>query len=403
MPASLDNATRSSSQASPGVMRYSPDTGLDATKMVATKMVKGSPHFTLLYITLLLFAMGLTAVYTATGFMAQREDSHFMFSYVLRQLGAGLMGLTAMWVLMRVPFLRWQRGAMTFSLICVALLLITWQFGTTANGSERWLKLGFISLQPSEFAKVAAVMLLAQVASMRGKFWMKPQFFINMLVLGGMIGLIFLQPNLSISLMLGLLTVVMLFVSGFPLTLFGLIGMPTLYLLYHKVKNTEYQWARIIGWLNPDADPQGKGYNLLHSYYAIGSGGFQGVGFSKSIQKLYYLPFQHTDFIFSVWCEELGFIGAVLLIGLFALFGFCGFSIARQCPNRFGQRLAFGLTLTILLQASMNMAVTVGLMPVTGVTLPLISFGGTSVVVTLAMVGILLNISRYRPAPAFTE
>ena len=361
-------------------------------------LVKGPPHYTLLYITLLLFALGLMAVYTATGFMAQREDNHFMFSYVLRQLGAGLFGLATMWVLMRVPFYKWQQWAFRFSLVCVGLLLITWQFGTTANGSERWLKLGFISLQPSEFAKVAAVILIAQVCSKPGRFWMQPLFFVNMLVLAGMIALIFMQPNLSISIMLGLVSAVMLFISGFPLGLFALVGVPGLYLLYNKVHNTPYQWDRIVGWLNPYADPQGKGYNLLHSFYAIGSGGFQGVGFSKSIQKLYYLPFQHTDFIFSVWCEELGLIGACLLIALFALFGFCGFSIASQCPHRFGQRLAFGLTLAIIIQASMNMAVTVGLMPVTGVTLPLISFGGTSVVVTLAMVGILLNISRYSQA-----
>jgi cell division protein FtsW len=153
---------------------------------------------------------------------------------------------------------------------------------------------------------------------------------------------------------------------------------------------------RITGWLNPWKDPLETGYNLIQSYYAIGSGGLFGVGLGNSIQKLYYLPFQHTDFIFSVICEEWGFIGATIVIGLFLLLAWRGFTISRQCPSRFGKMLAFGLTLAILLQAMINISVTIGLMPVTGVTLPLISYGGTSMIVTLGMIGILLNISRYR-------
>jgi cell division protein FtsW len=355
-----------------------------------------APDGILIYTTLILFLIGLLAVYSASSFMGQQE-SQFSFAYVLKQAMAGVLGIIAMISLMRVPFWRWQRLAMPFALTCVVLLVITRLFGSTANGSERWiaLPLGF-TLQPSEFAKIAAVMLLAQVTSLTGNFWLKPKFFANMAVLGLMIGLIFIQPNLSISLMISTITLVMLFTAGLPLGVFITIGIPTLYVLYNKVRHTPYQWARIVGWLNPEADPQGKGYNLLHSYYAIASGGVQGVGYSRSIQKLFYLPFRHTDFIFSVWCEEFGFIGGICLIALFALMASRGFLIAHNCPNRFGERLAFGLTLALVLQASMNMAVTLGLMPVTGVTLPLISYGGTSVLVTFAIVGILLNISRYR-------
>jgi cell division protein FtsW len=367
-------------------------------------LVKGTLDTRLLYLTVLLFFVGLIAVYTATGFMAYREKHHFMFMYVVRQAMAGVLGFALLWVTLRIPFWKWRAWALPLSGVSIGLLLLTWQLGVTANGSERWLPLPFgATFQPSEVAKVAAVMLLANVTSMSGQFWLTLRFLGFMVVLLGMVGLIFIQPNLSISLMLGIISTLMILTAGFPLGIFTMLAVPGTYFLYQKIRHTAYQWQRIVGWLNPLADPQGKGYNLLHSYYAIAGGGIQGVGFGQSIQKLYYLPFHHTDFIFAVWCEEMGLIGGCLLIALFGLFGFCGFSIANRCPNQFGQQLAFGLTLTIVLQAALNMAVTLGLMPVTGVTLPLISYGGSSVVVTLALVGILLNISKYREKVSLNE
>jgi cell division protein FtsW len=220
--------------------------------------------------------------------------------------------------------------------------------------------------------------------------------FVNLALVGMMILLIYQQPNLSVSMILGFMTLMMLFIGGIPLSVY-LMTLPLLgYILFHKIMDTPYQKRRIVGWLNPWADPQDAGYNLIQSYYAIGSGGLFGVGLGHSIQKLYYLPFQYTDFIFAVICEELGLIGAIIVLGLFAIVGWRGFSIAFGCPSNFGQMLAFGITGVILLQAIINISVTVGLMPVTGVTLPLISYGGTSMVITLAMIGVLLNISRYR-------
>jgi cell division protein FtsW len=225
-------------------------------------------------------------------------------------------------------------------------------------------------------------------------------------LVAGMSILILKQPNLSVTMIIGIMTFLMLIVAGLPRYLCYALLPPLSFVLYHEITHNEYQMKRITGWWNPWKDPLETGYNLIQSYYAIGSGGLFGVGLGNSIQKLYYLPFQHTDFIFSVICEEWGFIGASIVIGLFGLLAWRGFAIAWHCPSRFGRMLAFGLTLAIVLQAMINISVTVGLMPVTGVTLPLISYGGTSMIVTLGMIGMLLNISRYsamgrRPQAAY--
>jgi len=191
-----------------------------------------------------------------------------------------------------------------------------------------------------------------------------------------------------------------LFVSGLHKGLMAVVLPLIGFGVAREIQHNPYQMERITGWLNPWADPLDKGYNLIQSYFAVSSGGLFGVGLGNSIQKLYYLPFQHTDFIFSVICEEWGFIGASIVVGLFGLLAWRGFSIAQAAPTRFGRMLAFGLTMAIILQALINICVTIGLMPVTGVTLPLISYGGTSMMVTLGMIGILLNISRMGNAAA---
>lgn len=353
---------------------------------------------TLIYTTLALVIIGLMSVFTASAAQSDMETGNSVTT-LLKQFLSALIGGAALLFFTGFPFERINRLARPFSMVCVGLLLMTMFMGTTANGSERWIMLPFgFQFQPSDFAKVGAIALMAQATSQR-TLWATGTW-INLAVVGFMTMLILQQPNLSVTMILGMITFAMLFVAGLP-RIIVLGSLPILsFLVYQKVRHTEYQWKRIVGWLNPWKDAQDAGYNLIQSYYAIGSGGLFGVGLGNSIQKLYYLPFQHTDFIFSVICEEWGFIGAVIVIGLFALLGWRGFTIAWHCPSRFGKMLAFGLTLAIVLQAMINICVTIGLMPVTGVTLPLISYGGTSMVVTLAMIGILLNISKTRPAPA---
>jgi len=349
----------------------------------------------LLYTTLALMGFGLMSVFTASAHQAEVETGTSL-SLVLKQFVAMTMGFAIMLGVSRLHYQFWRKLAFPMALASIVLLLLTMVIGVTANGSERWiaLPLGF-QFQPSDMAKIAAICLVAQATSLRKGQTL--QWIFNIGLVGVMTLLIYQQPNLSVSMILGFVTFLMLLVSGFPLILFG-ITLPFICMaLFHKIKHTEYQWRRIVGWLNPWGDPLDTGYNLIQSYYAIGSGGVLGVGLGHSVQKLYYLPFQHTDFIFSVICEELGFPGALIVIALFTMLAWRGFSIALNCTSPFGRMLAFGLTLAICLQALINICVTVGLMPVTGVTLPLISYGGTSVVMTLLMIGILLNISRHRP------
>jgi cell division protein FtsW len=352
----------------------------------------------LIYTTLALVIVGLMSVFTASAAQSDLETGNSVTT-LLKQFLSALIGGAALLFFTGFSFERINRLARPFSAICVGLLLMTMFMGTTANGSERWIMLPFgFQFQPSDFAKVGAIALMAQATSQRTLLNLGT--VINLVVVGFMTLLVLQQPNLSVTMILGMITFAMLFVAGLPRVIV-LGALPILaFGVYQKIRHTEYQWKRIVGWLNPWKDAQDAGYNLIQSYYAIGSGGLFGVGLGNSIQKLYYLPFQHTDFIFSVICEEWGFIGAVIVIGLFALLGWRGFTIAWHCPSRFGKMLAFGLTLAIVLQAMINISVTIGLMPVTGVTLPLISYGGTSMVVTLGMIGILLNISKTRPVQA---
>lgn len=352
----------------------------------------------LMYTTLALVLFGLMSVFTASAAQADLETGNAV-SILLKQIISAVLGCGLLWTLARFPFERWKQLARPFALLCIGLLLMTMFVGTTANGSERWIMLPFgFQFQPSDFAKVAAIFLMAQATS-QGRNLLSQNTIINLALVAFMSILILKQPNLSVTMIIGAMSFLMLFVAGLPRYLcYGLIPAMGM-LLFREITHNEYQMKRITGWLNPWKDPLETGYNLIQSYYAIGSGGLFGVGLGNSIQKLYYLPFQHTDFIFSVICEEWGFIGATIVIGLFGLLAWRGFTIAWYCGTQFGKMLAFGLTLAIVLQALINISVTIGLMPVTGVTLPLISYGGTSMIVTLGMIGILLNISSYGAAP----
>lgn len=342
-------------------------------------------------VTLMVF--GLVSVYTASAHMAQAETGNSL-SLVLKQAASMGLGFVLMLAMSRINFQVWRKTAHFWGLLALGLLVATLFIGTTVNGSERWIQLPMgVQLQSSDFAKLAMVFLVAQATSDR---LMRPLTFINLGLIGAMVVLILAQPNLSVAMILSMVTAGMLFVGGLSIPLIAVAGSYGLYKVASLIQNTPYQKRRIEGWLDPWKDPLDSGYNLIQSYFAIGSGGLLGVGLGNSIQKLYYLPFQHTDFIFAVICEELGFFGGVIVVGLFVVLAWRGFAIALSCPNRFGQMLAFGMTLAIVLQALINICVTVGLMPVTGVTLPLISYGGTSVVTTLLMLGILLNVSRYR-------
>lgn len=354
----------------------------------------------LLWVTYSLIIFGLLALFSASANYALGISGN-AFTQVLKQVVFVIIGLGIMGSMARVPFQKLKPLAWKFGLIVAGLLLLTLLQGVTTNGSERWLPLGPFQFQPSELAKPAVVMLMAAALSTGKNKWGIALKF-SLLVLA-MIGLIFKQPNLSISLLLGSTWLSLLFIGGLHISFFG-IGLPVGFMfVWFQIQRTPYQLKRIVGWLDPWKDPQDVGYNIIQSYYAIASGGFSGRGFGNSIQKLYFLPFEHTDFILAVVSEEMGFIGACLSLGLYTWLAVRGFTVAVKCTNAFGQLLAFGITWVIIVQAIINICVATGLFPVTGVTLPLVSYGGTSVLVTLGMLGILMNIAQQNTQQALQQ
>ena len=349
----------------------------------------------LFIVVLALCVLGLLTVFSASARLAMDETGNSLF-YTSKQLifyvvGVGIMGFVA-----NISFFKWHRWTYPMALLVIGLLLWTDHAGVTSYGSERWLQLGPFQFQPSELGKISIVLLLAHAFSRVRMNWLVVG--VNFALILGTLGLILKQPSLSMTMLLGTVTLVMTLVAGLPSMMGGLIIAGGVPLFIFKVMNSDYQRKRIEGWLDPLKDPGGSGYNLLQSLYAIGSGGILGSGLGGSYQKLHYLPFPYSDFIFSIWAEEWGLVGCFVLLGLFITVLFRGFGIAKNCPNLFGQFLAMGITFEIGIQVFFNMGVATGLLPPTGVTLPLISYGGTSILVTLLLVGILLNIAKYQPA-----
>jgi len=341
------------------------------------------------------------AVYSASAPEAQ-QSFHDSTTLLRKQTMAFVIGLFVMFTVSRYDYRRLKKFAWPMALFALVSLGITLVNipGLTVQtmGSSRWLTLGPLQFQPSEVAKVATILLLA--SGLSRYFWRDPQIVLRIFVVLAMAGIVIKQPDLGSASMILASLLTLLFASGTNfLLLLGALG-GTAVLAWQHVQKHPYQMARIETWLNPYLHPQKEGWNIIQAQYAIGSGGLWGQGFGRSLQKLYYLPVQFADFIFAVIAEEFGLIGCCLLIGLFALFGVYGYKAALSAKTLFGRILAIGITSEICTQAVINMMVTTGLLPVTGITLPFISYGGTSLVVTLSMVGILLSISRDRAAVA---
>jgi len=341
------------------------------------------------------------AVYSASAPEAQ-QSFHDSTTLLRKQTMAFVIGLFVMFSVSRYDYRRlkkWAWPLALFALVALGITLVNVPGLTIQTmGSSRWLNIGPIQFQPSEVAKVATILLLA--SGLSKYFWWHTQIFCRIVVILMMAAIILKQPDLGSAGMIAASLLTLLFASGtnFLLVIGSIVSVGAL--VWHKIQATPYQMARIETWLNPYLHPQKEGWNIIQAQYAIGSGGLWGQGFGRSLQKLYYLPVQFADFIFAVIAEEFGLIGCSLLIGLFALFGTYGFKTALSAKTLFGRFLAIGITSEICTQAVINMMVTTGLLPVTGITLPFISYGGTSLVVTLAMVGILLSVSRDRAAVA---
>ena len=283
--------------------------------------------------------------------------------------------------------------------IIVLLILVDFTpLGVMVNGAKRWINLFGFQLQPSEFAKPAVVLLLASIFRKDAILLDKNKWSNAFIPILAMVFFIFIQPNLSMVILLGVTTIAMYLCAGGSLKLFfSFVGTMILTLIVAATTIIKpYQMQRITTWQHPELDPQGAGYNIIQSLIAFASGGLTGVGYGGSIQKLSYLPECHTDFIFAIIAEELGWIGCILIIGLFWTLIHRGFLIASRCPDMFGKLLAVGITFSLGFQAFLNMSVASSFFPTTGVPLPFISYGGSSLIVSMCMIGVLLNISKKR-------
>jgi cell division protein FtsW len=276
-------------------------------------------------------------------------------------------------------------------------MLILVLFLHPVNDTHRWVRLGPLSLQPAEFAKLAVVIFLAYHLERRGERVNEflSSVFPALLLLGWFAFLIYIQPDLGTAATISLVGAVMLYVAGVRLRYFAALGLLAVPVLYLATTGASYRMRRIEAFLNPGADAQGAGYQMIQSLIAVGTGGVHGVGLMEGRQKLFYLPYPYSDFIYAVIGEELGLIGASLLALLFVLLLWRGLRAAWRAPDDFGTFLAAGLTLSIVLQAFINMSVVLGLLPTKGIPLPLVSAGGSSLLFTLLAVGLVLNVSQH--------
>ncbi len=354
--------------------------------------------FILFIAVLAICAFGLVMVFSASYYYAQVKYGSGTY-FLRKQLIFFAAGLGLMIALSFLPFKAWQKLALPGYVAVLLILLATLLFGVTLNGAKRWINIGGFQFQPSEFAKFALVVALAALMC-SDRININMQSFIQgvlpcLIVLAPFAGLIILQPNFSLVIILCLITYVMLYLGGtrlshrFLLVVVGLAaGLIALYL-------AGYRMQRITSYLNPESDPTGANYQIIQSRIALGNGGLFGQGLNYSRQKLLFLPERENDYIFAIIGEEMGFFRSALLIGAYFLVVARGIIIAMRCPDRFGRLLAGGISGVIAVQVLINIGVVTSAIPSTGQTLPFISYGGTSLMVFMSAIGILLNVSRY--------
>ncbi len=352
----------------------------------------GPIDFWILLPVLFLVGIGIIMVFSASAL-----TSADAFYYFKRQLLWAVLGIVGLLFFAQVNYRYWRQLAVPVLGIAVALLFLVLLIGNSVEDSSRWLSLGPLAFQPSEFIKPAMVIFLASSLTDNHHRLKSLVQGIGpyLALLAGICLLIVLQPDLGTAVTMAGIIYLMLTVAGTDKRYLFLLAVMGLAAVALAVVIAPYRMARFTAFLDPWADPQKHGFQTIQSLMAIGSGGLFGSGFGQGRQKLYYVPENHTDFIFSILSEELGFIGVILVIMLFLLLIWRGINTALKAPDTFGSFLAAGLTIMIGLQTLINMGVVTGMLPVTGITLPFLSYGGSSLIFTLLSVGILLNISRY--------
>jgi len=352
-------------------------------------------------VTTILVFIGLVMIFSASAVMA-KERFGSAYEFLLKQLVWAVAGFAAMVVTMKMDYKRLQHPSLVFSLLGVTtVLLISVFFLDRAHGTHRWIHMGPVSLQPSELAKPALILFLAwflQDKTMENKTkymndW-RNTLLPAVVPTAVFLGLIVLQPDLGTAIACAGITACVLFVGGVHLRYFAYAFAGACLPLYFLIFHVAYRKDRILAFLNPYADPKGFGFHIIQSLIAVSTGGVAGLGFMEGKQKLFYLPEPHTDFIFAVTAEELGLVGALTVVILFAIFLWRGTRGALRAPDNFSRFLAVGITSMIVLQAFINISVVLGLMPTKGIPLPFVSYGGSSLFVTLMCVGVLLNITK---------
>lgn len=347
---------------------------------------------------LALAAVGLVMVYSASSILAydRLDDSAY---FLKRQTLWVALGLAAMWLARSIYYQRLRR--LTFPLLLVAgvcmILVLLPDIGRVAGGARRWIAVGPAGFQPVEIAKLALVLYVAHFAARRGLGVrdLRRGVLPPLAIAAGLGTLALLQPDMGSALVLGGIAASALFLGGARVAHLAAAAVLAVPLVAAAVLAAPYRLQRVLAFLNPWRDPQGSGFHIIQSLLAFGSGGVLGVGLGASRQKFFYLPESHTDFIYAILGEELGLLGTLCLLGLFGFFAYRGLRIARAAPDRYGALLAAGITASITGQALLNMGVATGVLPVTGVPLPFVSAGGSSLAVTMVQVGVLLNISQY--------
>ena len=358
-------------------------------------LIISSPDRTLLIAVAFLVIIGFMAIFSATAPKCFAEGGN-PAQFLIKQVIAFVFGFIGLKFFSNYDYKKLaQWDTIAVVVVIIALILVDFTpLGVTVNGATRWINLAGFQLQPSEFAKPVVVMLLASAFRDDANLFEQSKWLYAFLPIVVIAGLIAVQPNLSMVILLFATCVVLFLCAGGSIKLFLsaiAAGIATVVIIIKP-----YQLKRLEIWRHPETDPLGAGYNIIQSLIAFATGGFSGVGYGGSIQKLKYLPECHTDFIFAVWAEEMGLLGCILIIGLFFTLIQRGLVIAGKCPDMYGKLLAVGMTFSIGFQAFLNMSVASSFLPTTGVPLPFISYGGSSLIVSMCMVGILLNISKKR-------
>ncbi len=353
---------------------------------------------------LMIIAIGLTAF----GIIMIQSASYYStmettgpYYYATKQFQSAIIGIVAMIIMWNFNYMYIKKFTVVIYIFSFVMLFLVPFVGVTINGARRWIYILGTSVQPSDFAKIALIIALAHMFSSNSKNIRSAKFIALSLILTGLFaGLVLAQPNMSTTVCIIAIAIAMLFAAGLHWSVLAFFGSAGLAGVIAMMVFMPYRMQRLEAFWDPWAEPLGSGYQLIQSLYAIGSGGLTGVGIGQSMQSKLYIPFAESDFIFAIIAEEVGFIGCILLFIAFAIFIWRGILIAHRSKEPFAALLATGIVCMIAIQTIVNLCVVTGAIPPTGIPLPFISYGGTSLMVMLASVGILLNISRYTELPA---